>query len=748
MSPARPPLTRRVHFVDSGAHTGALRREGTPMTTPALKVLVVDDDATARIVLRAALRQAGFEVGLAVGGEDALRQFGAQRWDLVMLDVEMPDLSGHEVCAKLRARAGELLPIVMVTGMDDVDSVEKAYNSGATDFIAKPINRALIGHHVKYLLRGAQAMLDLQSANARNAAILQALPDPLFEVDIDGRIVDFHAPRLGRALGKLRQTVIGKTVGELLAPEAAQVCMAALSEAHTTGRSIGQQFELRLPRGHQWFELSVSSKAGVAEQKPHFIALARDITERKESEQAILRLAHFDGLTGLPNRQSFLERVNREIKRAQRKAGKLAVLFMDLDGFKNINDSMGHGVGDKILQSVADRLRECVRPSDMVSRATEPGSEVELARLGGDEFTALVLDLERAEDAMNIARRILETMQRPFALQGRDVGLSTSIGIALYPQDGEDAVTLLEHADTAMYHAKASGRGQCEFYSAALTERAVLRMSLESSLRVALERNEFHLCYQPQIDAASGRIHSVEALIRWAHPERGLIAPLDFIPLAEENGLIVPIGKWVLKTACADAARWQRAGHSVRVAVNLSPLQFKDPTLVQTVVQTCTDTGLAPQQLELEITEGAILQDTKATMATLEAFRDHGVCIALDDFGTGYSSLSYLKRMPLSHIKVDRSFVSGLPDDADSRAIVSAILAMADSLGISVVAEGVETLAQAQALKRMSCATLQGYFFSKPMAAANIPALLGRRWSLEVQEQGLTPVGRIAERAC
>jgi diguanylate cyclase (GGDEF)-like protein/PAS domain S-box-containing protein len=703
------------------------------MSEAATKILVVDDDATVRVLLRAALRQAGFEVGLAVDGADALRLFSSQAWDLVMLDVELPDMSGHEVCATLRAQAGELLPIVMVTGMDDVASIEKAYDRGATDFIAKPINRALIGHRIRYLLRGAQTLLELRGANARNAAILKALPDPLFEIDIDGRVLAVHASRTRGPMVTAPESVLGKTVTQMLPRAAGQTCMEAIAEAHATGASSGRQIEIRLPGGSFWSELSVSPKAVDAGQKPRFIVLSRDITERKEAEQRILRLAHFDSLTGLPNRPSFVERVTREIKRSQYEPSRFGVLFMDLDGFKNINDSLGHGAGDQVLHTVAERLRECLRPSDVVSRFAEEPAEVEFARLGGDEFTALILDLDRAEDALAVARRVLDAIERPFALADRDVMLSASIGIALFPDDGTDAATLLKHADSAMYQAKASGRGQCEFYSAALTQRAVKRMALESSLRGALGRNEFHLVYQPQVNVSSGRVESVEALIRWAHPELGNVSPVDFISLAEETGLIVPIGRWVLETACAEAKRWQRHGRPIRIAVNLSPLQFKDPGLVQSVLDTCARTGLAPELLELEITEGAVLQDTGSSLAALNAFRTSGVQIALDDFGTGYSSLSYLKRMPLRHLKIDRSFVSGLPDDKESLAIVRAIIAMAHSLDISVIAEGVETHAQALALKAMACASLQGYLFSRPVPAADVPALLAQHWALDAQ---------------
>ncbi len=703
-----------------------------------MKILVVDDDSSARLLMRAALRKSGFEVTLAEGGEDALRQFDGAHHDLVMLDVDMPDLSGHAVCAALRAKVGDSLPIVMVTGMDDVQSVERAYESGATDFIAKPIHWALIGHRVKYLLRGHQNLIDLRAADARNAALLGAIPDLLFELDIDGRYLDYHAP-YADLLAVPADNPLGRNVAEVLPAAAAEVCMAALRAAQEFGSSIGMQYELQLDNLTRWYELSVSRKTTLAGEKPRFIALSRDITERKEAEVRIARMAYFDSLTGLPNRLSFLERVDREIRSAERKSAQLAVLFMDLDGFKGVNDTLGHSAGDLILQWSAERLREGLRPADMVARPLRPAAghaDVELARLGGDEFTALILNVVHPEDALIVAHRIGELMRRPFTLEGRLVTLTTSIGIALYPDNGRDAATLLKHADTAMYHAKTLGRDNAQFYSAALTRQAVLRMELDASLRAALERDEFFLLYQPQLDVVTGRTESVEALIRWRHPQRGIVSPVEFIGLAEENGLIERIGLWVLNTACADAANWNRTGTPMRVAVNLSPMQFKATGLVQSITEVLERCGLAPGLLELEVTESALMENSTATINTLRTLRDHGVRIALDDFGTGYSSLGYLTRMPISHIKIDRTFVHNLLDGAESVAIVRAVLAMAGSLGLSVTAEGVETAAQAQALIAMGCDSLQGFYFSRPVAVAAIDALRLQHWNLNAAEAG------------
>ncbi len=706
------------------------------MNYKGLSILVVDDDADARLIMRAALRKAGFEVRLAEGGQDALDQFAALPADMVMLDVDMPGgLGGNEVCAMLRAQAGPLLPIVMVTGMDDIHSVEVAYRQGATDFIAKPVNWATLGHRVRYLFRGRQALQDLQLAQARNEAILSAIPDVLFEIDIDGRCVDCRAPQ-GNALGVTPQRLLGRRLYEVMPAAAVDPAMVALHQAQINGTAISAPFELQMAIGRRWFELSVARKTMLAGEGPHFIVLARDVTERKLAEAQIARLAYFDSLTGLPNRQSFLARVDREIRRSGRHGMRLAVLFMDLDGFKSINDTLGHAAGDLVLQWAADRLRDGIRPTDMLSRpmalddvvVAESSDDSALARLGGDEFTALIRDIDHPQDAMAVALRIGENMRRPFVLEGREIALTTSIGIAIYPDDGPDAATLLKHADTAMYHAKRNGRDKAQVYSASLTDALLQRLAMDTQLRSALQRQQFQLLYQPQVDARSGRMRSVEALIRWQHPTRGLVSPLQFIPLAEENGLIVQIGLWVLRTACADAAQWPVTDPPLGVAVNLSPLQFAAPDLPQTIARVLAETGLAPERLELEITEGLLMENTSATQATLLAIRALGVRIALDDFGTGYSSLAYLTRMPIGHLKIDRCFITGLLDGGDGAAIVRAVLAMAHSLGMQVTAEGVETAAQAQALTEMGCDLLQGFHFSRPVPAQRLAALLSAGW--------------------
>ena len=561
------------------------------MSETLLTILVVDDDADARAIMAAALRKAGYAPRLADSGASALREFRSSPTDMVMLDVEMPDMDGYAVCTALRREAGTLLPIVMVTGMDDLQSIERAYQSGATDFIAKPVHWGLVGHRVRYLFRGYQAALALRNAEARHAGVLSAIPDLLFEVDQNGRCLDCRIPS-SHELATYARSFMDRSINEILEPDAARICQEAVNEALREGHAEGAQFSYQMDGKTMWFELSISRKPANRGDQASVIMLARDITERRRINDRVKRLAFFDELTGLPNRQSFIERIEAEIRQSGPSTKRFAILFMDLDGFKNVNDSLGHTYGDQLLRWTAERLTDCLRPGDLVARhgrevdGTAPvaSSEIQIARLGGDEFTALVVDIHSAEDVLAVARRVGHALRRPFALEGREITLTSSIGIAVYPDDGHDAATLLKHADTAMYHAKRSGRDNAKLYNTALTEEITARLELESSLRQALQNNEFHLVYQPQINLATGLATSIEALIRWQHPSRGLIPPLVFIPVAEECGLIDQIGEWVMRTATTAAKGWTDAGADITITVNLSPLQFARSGLAQRVL--------------------------------------------------------------------------------------------------------------------------------------------------------------------
>lgn len=459
--------------------------------------------------------------------------------------------------------------------------------------------------------------------------------------------------------------------------------------------------------------------------RTHFIESFIDITNLKQAQEQITRMAYFDSLTGLPNRMLFRDRLELSMLHAERHERLLALLFLDLDNFKRINDTLGHRVGDMLLQEVADRLTGCVRSCDTVSRQQMDELNVTVARQGGDEFTVLLTEISHVQNAARVAQRFLEALSKPFMLDGHEVFTSVSIGIALYPFDADNLDGLLKNADVAMYHAKDRGKNNYQFYRQSMNVAAVERLSLESGLRRALERKEFLLFYQPQMDIQSGRINGVEALVRWQHPERGIVPPGEFIPLAEETGLIVPIGEWVVASACAQARAWHDQGfRGLSVSVNISGQQFRQQDFARTVAQALERSGLDPRSLMLEITESVLMKTTEDIMSTLEDLTALGVRLSIDDFGTGYSSLSYLRRFPLHEIKIDRSFVKEIVTNPDDAAIASAIIAMAHRLKLTVVAEGVETEQQLKFLMDQGCDEMQGYLVSRPVPPAEIVKFL------------------------
>ena len=438
-----------------------------------------------------------------------------------------------------------------------------------------------------------------------------------------------------------------------------------------------------------------------------------DITERKQHEAVLEHQASHDSLTGLPNRSLLRDRIEQAIVKAQRDNHLVAVVFVDLDHFKLINDSLGHHVGDRLLLEVADRLIACVRSHDSV------------ARQGGDEFVLVLTELHEENEILAIVSRLLEIISQPWMDEGQEYGLSCSVGISCYPQDGGDPDALLRCADAAMYKAKESGRSTYHFYTPELNLAISERLELENSLRHALEREEFRVYYQPRIDVASGRIIGAEALIRWDCPGKGIIPPDSFISIAEETGLIIPIGQWILEEACRQNSAWQRAGLApINVSVNLSPIQFRHTGLVQSVASALAQAGLDPAFLELELTESFVMHDAERINVAMKSLKTLGVDIAVDDFGTGYSSLSYLKRFPVDRLKVDKSFVRDIDSDPDDAAIVRAIITLGHALGLKVVAEGVETLAHLEFLRQHDCDELQGYYFSRPIPALEMEALL------------------------
>ncbi|MEM9176368.1 MAG: EAL domain-containing protein [Myxococcota bacterium] len=567
----------------------------------------------------------------------------------------------------------------------------------------------------------------LRKSEAQYRALVEQASDGIVVFDETGRILTSNGAAL-ELFGLSRPALHAKRIVELFHPD-------DVDEDPLTLRNLASGMTLRSVRrlkrqgsqGWIWSELSARRLADGRVQ-----ATARDISARIQAEQKIRHLAYFDALTSLPNRELFREQIESALDRARRGERTLALLFLDVDRFKQVNDSLGHSMGDELLVKVADRLRAAVRGSDSVGRAQRERVEREgrgmpISRVGGDEFTILLQDLEHAQDAARVARRVLHALARPFAVQDRELFVGASIGISVWPEDGTEAESLLRSADVAMYHAKGRGGNTYEFFSPEMNATSERRLQLETGLRHALERDQLVLHYQPLRDSRTGRVSAVEALIRWVNDDGEMVRPDEFIPVAEETGLIVPIGEWVLRTACRQLASWRAEGYApIRMSVNLSVEQLRDLGIGNAVEQVLFDTGLSPADIELEITESCILDQSPNIVAGIGALSALGIGFALDDFGTGYSSLSALQRFPIDRLKIDRSFVSGIGDSDSDEALTSAVVALANRLGLEVVAEGVETEEQARVLTELGCEELQGYLFSKPLPAEACPTFLER----------------------
>ena len=682
-------------------------------------VLVVDDDEMVRLLARETLEHAGFRVEEVGDGSEALAAFSRFRPDIVLLDVMMPGKDGYATCAEIREfPGGDDTQVLMMTGLNDIESIKRAYDVGSTDFITKPINWVVLGYRVHYMLRAKQAVDSLRRNEARFIDIQRIGRIGSWEWNIPEN--EFYCSE------ELFRIFTVDTIGfdatyesflNSVHPLDREFVAESINEAISGRKTYNLDHRILLPNGG---EKVVHAEAEISRNEngqPVWMAgIMQDITERKQAEAQIYNLAYFDSLTGLPNRLLFKEHLAHALAHAFRTKGVAAILFLDLDRFKYINDTLGHSIGDKLLQGVAERLLVCVRRSDIVGR--DEGGELNssVARLGGDEFTVLLSDITNVQDAAKVSQRIISAVSQPFNLDNHEVIVTTSIGISLFPNDGNDIVTLIKNADTAMYHAKDLGRNNFQFYTQSMNASTLERLALENHLRKALERGEFLLYYQPQFDILTEEIIGVEALVRWKHRELGMVSPADFIPLAEETGLIIQIDEWVMHTACEQIRRWQGDGlPDITISVNLSGQHFIRENLLETVAGTLKETGLDPRFLELELTESVLMKNAKETVSTLRALKEMGLHISIDDFGTGYSSLSYLKRFPLDTLKIDRSFVQEITTDSDSAAITKAIIAMAHSLKLKVLAEGVETEEQLAFLRDHGCNALQGFLFSKPL---------------------------------
>jgi diguanylate cyclase (GGDEF)-like protein/PAS domain S-box-containing protein len=697
------------------------------------KILIVDDDPVVLKSLKDLLAIRGFNTNTAIGGQEAICQLDQNGYDLVLLDLHMPYVSGHDVMSHIRAKQINT-SVIIVSGETSFEAAKNACTQGAYDFLRKPyatdeliitINNAL----KEKRLQKQNIFMQKQLAESErlHRYIVNTSPDIIYILDQDGHFT-FINERIESLLGFSKEEIIGKHYSFLVHHDDMEQAKYVFNERRI-GTRAAKNIELRLKckdTGNSRhfnnrtlpIELSATGMyAGKGQSKSSYqgtYGVARDVTERKLAEETINFQAYHDLLTKLPNRALLRDRLSLAISQAKRDGENIAVMFLDLDRFKNINDSLGHMIGDELLQQVSIRLKECIRAGDT------------LARFGGDEFTLMLPQLKEArEDASRLAEKITETLKQPFNVDGHELYVSTSIGIALYPQDGTHMDTLIKHADVAMYHVKGQGKNGYQFYSNEMNVPYIEKLSLDTGIHRALDNNEFSLVYQPQINLRTGEIVGVEALLRWEHPEHGAISPAEFIPFAEESGLIIDIGDWVLKSACAELSRWRIAGlPEIRMSVNISARQLIEDNIVTKILKIIKDYDVPGHCLELEITENAIMDDMDSIIRKLKELSQYGIKIAIDDFGTGYSSLSYLHKLPIHTLKIDRTFLKENRINKGDNTIINTIVAMAKGLNLNVIAEGVETQTQLDYLRSIECSEAQGFLFGKPLPPAVISQLL------------------------
>jgi diguanylate cyclase (GGDEF)-like protein len=696
------------------------------------KVLVVDDDITARILAQQALTLDGFKVYEATDGLNALERFQEVHPDIVILDIEMPELNGYEVCRQIRQLPfGKRVPILMATGFNDMSSVNRAYDAGATDFVTKPFNWKVLGQRLRYMIRASvvgEELNELKKSERRLANAQRIAKLGNWEWDVTSNELywsDHLFELLNSKRGKIQPslTAFFESIPEIDHFKVRYWFNRIVNGKPNAANSIHHRIIVN--DDHRIVKHQIEAEFDEDGELVLLSGAVLDVTELRQAQDKILELASYDALTGLHNRSVFSSAVDRAIKRAQKFNHTGAVLFLDLDNFKRINDTFGHGVGDLLLKVVAKRLTKSARASDRNDNG-ESNSEAHLiSRFGGDEFTILIPHVKDASEAKVIADRILDNIGRRVSLAGHELVITPSIGIALFPQDGTEVESLLKNVDAAMYHVKHGGKNSYEMFAHSMNIVSKRRLQIEAHLRHAIDNKELYLVYQPQISLHSGKIIGVEALLRWDSPLLGAVSPVEFIPVAEETGLITPIGEWVLFEACQQAQVWRdEALPPVRMAVNLSVRQFARQNLESVVQSTLLKTGLPVRYLELEITENMLMDDVEGSVDTLHRLKDLGVCLAIDDFGTGYSSLSYLKRFPIDRLKIDRSFITHVTTNTEDASVTQAIIAVAHSLGLSVTAEGVESADQLAFLNENKCEEVQGYYFSKPVSANDIKRLL------------------------
>ncbi|HEY8094764.1 MAG TPA: EAL domain-containing protein [Methylobacter sp.] len=725
-------------------------------------VLIVDDIPANLGVAVEHLEARGYRVVIAQEGEEGLQRAILVQPDIILLDVMLPGQDGFEICRRLKANADTRnIPVIFMTALLEEDDKLAGFEAGGVDYITKPLhigellvrvdthlklslmqkqlevqNRQLQQHR-QYLEqqvaertaelsasnRSLEAEIDvrqcaevaLQESERQYRSLVENTPDTIARYDQNCRRL-YANPKMIEELGGEVEQILNRTPTEFPGGNSAVDYEERIRQIFADAQLTDFELSWQSAEGRQIVSyISLTPEFSADGEVVSVLAVGRDITEIDQYRRNIHRLAFYDALTKLPNRALLAERMQQTINDASQHGYRFALMLLDLDRFKNINDALGHDMGDLLLSAAAERLQHCMRTCDMV------------ARLGGDEFAILLPLLGTDTDTVPIADKIVKVFEQPFHVSDRELFISTSIGIALYPHDSTDIDALFRYADLAMYHAKKLGRNNFQFYIQELTAHSAELMALEVALRYACSNDELELYYQPQVDLSTGRMIGAEALLRWNRGKDGMMSPDKFIPMAEDSGLIVGIGEWVLQAACQAAVNWN-TGRSIpfKVAVNLSTRQFLQNDLLTSVQRILQETQCKPEWLKLEITESLLLDDSNEILDVLNAFDAMGLALSIDDFGTGYSALSYLNRFPVSQIKIDQSFVRDIPGDQDKAELVKAMIFIAQALHLELVAEGVETREQADYLNMNGCLTAQGYLFGKPMPYAEFDAILER----------------------
>ena len=713
------------------------------------RLLLVDDKQELLTSLYHLVTLHGYEADQALGGEAAMSALQEDNYDVVLLDLIMPGISGHDILDYV-AREKLRCKIIVVSGDSSFSGVKHALHCGAFDFVKKPYEAAQLIATMETALRQVRLEYEHEAMESQvkeseelHRFIVNSSPDLVYMLDRNG-CFSFLNDRVASLLGYTKQELLGKHYSELIDDDDMQAASNLFNERRTGDRAA-RNVEVRLKskildrrRGmlrtqSVWAEVTAmgiysDSKERNRESFAGTYGTARDISERKQAQEVINFQAYHDLLTHLPNRALLKDRLNLAITHARRNKRKLAAMFLDLDRFKLVNDTLGLTMGDRVLKAVANRLLSCLRKGDTLSR------------FGGDEFTLLLPEVRTRDDVVVIAEKILDRLNEAFVIDGHELFVGASIGIAMYPEAGDNGEALIQNADIAMYHVKGRGKNGYQFFSDEMNHQFSSRLNLERELRNGLIQGEFEVFYQPQVCLENGAITGVEALVRWRHGRRGMIDPGEFLPLAEETGLVLQIDEFVQQQAFHDVAAWHRAGlGDISLSVNLTAQQMEQDSFVDRFLGSLSASGLEPERVKLEITENTLMQDMEVIIPKLKAIRQVGVCIAIDDFGTGYSSLSYLHQFPINTLKIDRTFVGDIRSDRGDASIIDAIVAMARGLHLELVAEGVENRTQLDYLREQGCEEVQGYIFSPAVPSLDMAKLLKSNTFAQVLEEN-TPV--------